>query len=353
MTTFLTFGDDTFSLTSNDTVVARSGNDAVADFTTGNNLIFGNSGDDTLGASNQDTLFGAEGNDVLGFRFSGSPSPGNQHRLYGGSGDDTLFGDGGLNTLQGGAGNDFLEVGFASQNLLFGDFGNDELFTSGMNDSLYGGLGDDFLLTGEFGGETYLVGGIGNDTLVADFSFDDTLVGGFGNDSLDASNSRTNQLGGGTGNDTLVGGFDSDTLVGAAINGAILGFGEVDILTGNEGSDTFVLGTFNKVFYDDGNSQTASTSDYAVITDFQTTQDLIRLHGTSADYVLGASPISGVSGTGLYLDNSAVGETNELIAIVQGIEPSSLSLDSSYFNYVELHNSLSYISNPSPLPLTP
>ncbi len=39
--------------------------------------------------------------------------------------------------------------------------------------------------------------------------------------------------------------------------------------TGDEGSDTFVLGTFNKVFYDDGNRQIAGTSDYAVITDLR------------------------------------------------------------------------------------
>lgn len=205
----------------------------------------------------------------------------------------------------------------------------------GINDTLLGGSGDDVLLTREFGGESLVFGGDGNDTVIADFSFEDTLGGGNGDDSLDASSAvGFAQIFGGAGNDTLVGTlFDGDRLTGVSLLSANPGVGEVDSLIGGEESSTFVLGTFQKTFYNDGDTLTTGTDDYAIITNFQTTDDFIQLNGTPRDYVLGTSPIPTVSGTAIYLEDSAAG-TNELIGIVQGVDPSSLSLGGSYFVYV-------------------
>ncbi|WP_291302705.1 VWA domain-containing protein, partial [Desulfovibrio sp. MES5] len=84
--------------------------------------------------------------------------------LYGGAGDDVLFGMGGNDHLYGGAGDD----------LLFGGSGNDHLYGGAGNDWLFGGSGNDYLDGGE--GSDHLYGGSGNDIIVYDKS--DILVDG-------------------------------------------------------------------------------------------------------------------------------------------------------------------------------
>ncbi|NER83520.1 MAG: hemolysin, partial [Leptolyngbya sp. SIO1D8] len=118
------------------------------------------------------------------------------------------------------------------------------------------------------------------------------------------------------------GGSGNDVLKGTD-NGA----GEVDILTGGEGSDRFVLGEAGYAFYDDGNILSAGTLDYALITDFNAAEDSIQLVGLASDYVLGSTN----SNTQLYLDSDGTGTisgSDELIAIVEGT--SSLDLDTSF-----------------------
>ena len=62
--------------------------------------------------------------------------------------------------------------------------------------------------------------------------------------------------------------------------------------------------------------------DYALITDFESDLDAIALAGEKSNYSLDASP----EGTGIYVND---GSSPELIAIVAGIEPDSLSLNNS------------------------
>jgi Ca2+-binding RTX toxin-like protein len=99
--------------------------------------------------------------------------------VVGGSGNDTLIGDGGAKSLIGGPGNDFLDGG------------------NGV-DAVSGGPGSDNVEGGE--GADFVSGGEGNDLLRGEF-----------------------------GDDRLSGGADDDSLIGGA--GA-------DILSGDEGSDT-------------------------------------------------------------------------------------------------------------------
>ncbi|PSB25296.1 hypothetical protein [Chlorogloea sp. CCALA 695] len=83
-------------------------------------------------------------------------------------------------------------------------------------------------------------------------------------------------------------------------------------------------------YYDDGQKTTAGTNDYALITDFNTSQDIIELKGTAADYTLGFSPSNSLAGTALFLNQPAC-EVDELIAIVQG--DADLSLSANYFTF--------------------
>jgi Ca2+-binding RTX toxin-like protein len=203
------------------------------------------------------------------------------------------FGDEqGSNILLGGSGNDTLR----------GGSGNDIISAQGSDNVIYGGKGDD-LLTGAEGNDT-IYGEEGNDI----------LIGRGGNNSLS----------GDAGNDTLTGGgitfVNREIFVTADTSGT-------DTMTGGEGADTFVLGGKSNsqpgsnappvIHYD-----TAGDNDYALITDFDTSQDIILLGGSKDNYRLGAPPSGLPTGTALYLGN-------ELIAILQG--SSDLTLSGSYF----------------------
>ncbi len=158
---------------------------------------------------------------------------------------------------------------------IYGTPGNDPKYGTGADDSIYGGSGKDTLYGGT--GDDYLYGDTGNDYLY-----------------------------GGTGNDQLLGKSGKDNLYGGT------------------GADEFILGTYFAVDYDNfGNG------DYAVINDFSTQQDSIRLTGLITDYSLKTSPISvgsSAADTAIYYNN------DELIGIVADV--SGLSLGASYFSYI-------------------
>jgi RTX calcium-binding nonapeptide repeat (4 copies)/Calx-beta domain len=122
---------------------------------------------------------------------------------------------------------------------------------------------------------------------------------------------RNNVILGTAGSDTLFGTDGNDILLGVdPLNGA--GNSEVDILTGGEGSDRFVLADSNNTYYL-GNG----ISDYALITDFDAT-DTIQTRIGSALTIGGILP-AGILGTALYLNT-------DLVAVVQGAVPTTASL---------------------------
>jgi hypothetical protein len=208
-----------------------------------------------------------------------------------------------------------VNAGFAGQNnastrnnrsitaLSFtGTSGNDVIAGGAGADSLSGGAGNDRISAGD--GNDWVSGGSGSDL----------LNGGRGNDSIF----------GGTGNDILIGDDGDDYLVGADMV-AGQGRSEVDVLTGGAGRDRFVLGMGSSIFYTDGVSTAAGVGDYALITDFNATQDVIQLGGSKSNYLLGASPTGAPSGIAVFLRDAVP----ELVAIIQG--STGLSLNASYF----------------------
>lgn len=130
---------------------------------------------------------------------------------------------------------------------------------------------------------------------------------------MEMSNDKLN---GGAGNDTFL--ISSDSV------------GQRDTLTGSAGIDTFFLGNANEVFYDDRDPANAGTGDYALITDFKTSEDIIKLNGRKTEYFLALSPSGLPAGTAIYCDKPS-GEKDELIAIVQA--SSGLSLNGNYFKF--------------------
>ena len=113
----------------------------VWDVPTGKGLtIDGGKGNDYIEATRyDDVIYGGEGNDTI---FGG---PGGNDIIYGGDGDDTLSGGyWGNDILYGGNGNDNL-WGTSGDDILYGEAGDDYLEGDDGNDELHGGLGTNIL----------------------------------------------------------------------------------------------------------------------------------------------------------------------------------------------------------------
>jgi Ca2+-binding RTX toxin-like protein len=276
--------------------------------------------------NNNDLLIGGAGNDTLRGDSIWFDDILTLHNLYG---DDTLDGGSGDDSLDGGEGNDYL----------YGGSGNDSIdggvllgrYQKGGDNFLYGGAGDDLLRGCE---NDFLDGGTGNDTLLGDERsvvggpYNDTLIGGSGDDSLE----------GGYDNDVLNGGAGNDVLIGGI---ALTSDYEVDTLTGGAGADRFILGNeFDTLYVPYNASVEDPINNYAIITDFDSNQDVIQLSEgydiESRDrYFLESSPAGLPQGIAIYVNYQGNSDNEirpDLIAVVQGV--TNLSLEGSYFRFV-------------------
>ncbi|MCC5897780.1 MAG: S8 family serine peptidase [Phormidium sp. BM_Day4_Bin.17] len=114
-------------------------------------------------------VFGGDGNDTIwGNRVQGTylMNQRGDNIMVGGAGDDTLVGGSGDDTLLGGAGRDTL-VGGSGDNFLMGGEGNDILF---------GGLGNDTLVGGE-GQDVFVLRPDGGENLIQDFTVGEDIIG--------------------------------------------------------------------------------------------------------------------------------------------------------------------------------
>lgn len=227
------------------------GGDDILNGGSGHDWMSGGSGDDTMnGGTHNDTLHGLAGNDIM----NGGDG---YDEMYGGDGNDTmdggnqvdrLYGQGGADILRGGASTDRLYGDYFTGSETFGDVSllGDELYGEGGDDFLYGHLGDDTLEGGD--GFDWLYGGEGNDTMDGGADNDrlfggdgaDIMRGGEGNDRLygdlvDGSEGYTND-------DTLYGDAGDDWLWGHNGNDRLEGGSGIDRLFGNDGSDTLIGG---------------------------------------------------------------------------------------------------------------
>ncbi|MBF2037065.1 MAG: hypothetical protein IGR92_16705 [Leptolyngbyaceae cyanobacterium T60_A2020_046] len=245
--------------------------------TNGNDLIDGKGGNDRLN--------GRDGDDVL----------------IGGNGNDILNGDTGADIMAGGKGNDRYFVDDPGDVVLeFANEGQDTVISSLSTYALPEHVEN---LTLSVGGQ-----GTGNDlnNVIKGSVSQDELIGGLGNDKLN----------GGDGNDILFG--------GEAVSGTEAG--EIDILTGGSGNDTFRLFSDAGVAYEE-------TGSYAHITDFKVNQDRVALLGAPDDYEIAEVRLGKkVSGVGIY---HVDGDDRDLIGVLQGLKVNQVSLAPSggVFNY--------------------
>jgi hypothetical protein len=88
-----------------------------------------------------------------------------------------------------------------------------------------------------------------------------------------------------------------------------------------EWQDRFILGDWQQPYYVENDSQTLGLNQFALITDFNPSQDIIQLHGNSQDYQLVDTSL----GTAIFWYGS------DLIGVVGRV--SDLSLEGDYFSF--------------------
>lgn len=148
----------------------------------------------------------------------------NIENANGGTGADTVYGNGLTNLLQGGAGNDMMRGG-RNNDTLSGNQGADQLFGDIDSDLIRGGQDNDVIYGGQ--NEDTIAGDLGNDVVSGDRGHD-SIYGGQGNDVLYGM-ADNDVLFGDRHNDTLDGGAGSDIFHFSHTSG-------VDIITGFEGA---------------------------------------------------------------------------------------------------------------------
>ena len=126
------------------------------------------------------------------------------------------------------------------------------------------------------------------------------------------SNSN-DSISGGSGNDTISGIPSTDT------SSTNLGKGQVDILTGGSGADTFLIADNRGTFYDDGITNIQGSSDYAQIKDFSFTQgDKIQIRSDS-QYLFNYNAADNATYIYLGNDDNWFSNADELIARVDNL----------------------------------
>ena len=352
--------DNINTASGNDTINSGAGDDNI-DAGEGNNTINAGDGNDTIdaGGIGNDTIDGGAGVDNLtlnlsaqtgnivinnattGINLTGIVTATNfeNFTITTGSGNDTFNQSGLVNNIivkskddfRTGAGNDTINTGLGDSDFADGGAGDDLLIVDySIGDTGRGMTLSTGVATEGFQGVAYRLNAAGNATLDrVDFSGINQfqVTGTSQNDNINTA-SGNDTINSGAGDDNIDAGAGDDNIDG--VNGASLtpGLGEIDSLTGGTGSDRFILGNATKVYYDDANTLTNGSSDYANINDFNIANgDIIQLQGTSSNYLLAV-----VGADTQILINKPNTEPDELIGIVRN--QTGLSLTGTYFSYV-------------------
>ncbi|MEB3317488.1 MAG: bluetail domain-containing putative surface protein [Cyanobacteriota bacterium] len=295
------------------------------------NLSGTNENDKLTGTEEDDVIDGLAGNDAL----SGL---GGNDSLNGGIGNDTLYSDKGSDTINGATGFDYFRGDYSDRSsgltMTYEPVsGNGTIIIGSEVDTLISieSFNTGYMLSGGFTGTNFndvIIGTADSESLGGIYGLyglagDDTISCGAGDDMV-MGGEGDDVVNGDSGNDELKGEDGNDRL-----QGSNHGKGEQDTLDGGRGNDHFILADATRSFYEDENINSAGEYDYSTIIDFNISEDLIQLRGSSNDYLLRAEGAN----SKLYI-NKPGNQPDELISIINN--NTSLSLTASYFNYVSI-----------------
>jgi serralysin len=232
-------GDDTLVVTSDQQGFqwdARGGtNTLIADYS----MVTDTISLDGIGFGSYGLGYGSSQSIVVNGDFAGRSifTPVQFINFTSGSGDDSLGGTEGDDTLNGGAGNDSIQ-GMDGHDVLNGSAGLDTIYGGNGNDTLDGGTDAD-LMNGDLNDDTYYVdhvddkaierAGEGFDTVYSSVSFN--LAGTFIEKLVLTG---TNVL-------SATGNSEANALIGNDAANVLNGLGGVDTMTGGKGNDTYYV----------------------------------------------------------------------------------------------------------------
>ncbi len=175
--------------------------------------------ENATGGSGNDTL---TGNGVSNVLNGGAGAD----KLYGGAGNDTLVGGAGADRMSGGAGNDIYYIDNAA------DVIDESASGSGGIDTVLS------MISLSLSDRAHVLGWVENLTL-----YGTAGAAAVGNSlgNVMTGNAAANRLDGGAGNDTLNGGLGNDTLIGGLGNDRLNGGAGADRMSGGAGNDIYYV----------------------------------------------------------------------------------------------------------------
>ncbi|MBC2775834.1 hypothetical protein H6M51_23515, partial [Rhizobium sp. AQ_MP] len=248
------------------------------------------------GPSNDIAIQGTSGNET----FTGDDS------------DDLLFGKGGGDRLNGGAGNDIFVLagdvtGSGTRNIQLGDGSVRAVSIAGLagtSDIVSGGSGGDSIVLNRgatpgfvhdtdsapsfMSGIEAINGTDGRDVIIVNDTYMSDAVGG---GILISGNAGNDVLGGGAGSDTIYGGDNDDLISGLGGNDTLDGGAGNDEIWGGAGNDTLIGGGDNDQFFINGGNDTVygNATDLTVTSNRLATageSDATVVYGNQADYAV-------------------------------------------------------------------
>ena len=261
------------------------------------------------GTDGPDALFGANGNDILsGLKgFDDIDAGAGDDRLFGGDGKDLLIGGAGDDIAYGGAWHDGL-FGGAGDDLLRGDRGDDLMFGGEGDDLMNGGAGNDLMFGGA--GEDLVQGGDGDDLLVGSVVFNRDLTPEEFDQLRDGTIPRDED--------------GSPIFANYGLNGADED-GAPDILNGEDGDDTMILGN-NNIARGGNGSDEFIVGDWigdgvpAVVNDFTSGSDIIvvAVSDDNADAEIDFQTLGDGSSISITINGSIVAYVNGTFDALDG-----------------------------------
>jgi len=250
---------------------STSGGTAVL-YGNGESSLYAGTGNDTLYGAGHDHLFGGDGisghavifggentttesgSAVGGYNIlgSGSDSIGGD-KLVAGNGGDQLYGGQGADTLVGGPNGTFFGAGGYTSHVgetMQGGAGNDYMYDGGNgNVSMTGGGGDNTFFT--FGADTVNDAGGGADTIWSSGTGDQLLVGGDGGNTFQMlSHFGNDTITGGAGNDAA--GFKDRTTGDILHENTSGGVTTLVFDNGGGATQTFTISNVETLYFSDG-----------------------------------------------------------------------------------------------------